>query len=116
MAWGEQAQLAVEANAPHKKFDSSDKDPGINRRSVNRNFMRCYPERYAWSFHLATAPVRAAYISITMIRSLCFAQLLACSYVAGQGKDLLWLRKPVGFAVLLFCLDVRHAFCVQATS
>ena len=56
MAWGEQAQLAVEANAPHKKFDSSDKDPGINRRSVNRNFMRCYPERrYALLLHLITA-------------------------------------------------------------
>ena len=48
MAWGEQAQLAVEENAPHKQFPKGPGgNPKIDRRSTTgSNFMRCLPQRY----------------------------------------------------------------------
>ena len=49
MAWGEQAQLAVEENAPHKQFPKGPGgNPKIDRRSTTgSNFMRCLPDRWA---------------------------------------------------------------------
>lgn len=49
MAWGEQAQLAVEENAPHKKFPMGPGgNPKTDRRSTTgSNFMRSLPDRYS---------------------------------------------------------------------
>ena len=57
MAWGEQAQLAVEENAPHKQFPKGPGgNPKVDRRSIftGSNFMRCLPDRSACQDGLLT--------------------------------------------------------------